>query len=219
LKDKYGDIAKFNAAWGQNLADWDALAAPFTVKEPFNDAMTADLSAFTKAYAAKYFQTVRNELKKLDPNHMYLGVRFAGYTPEAVQACAEATDVMSFNVYRYSIAPEEWSVLNGIDHPVLVGEFHFGATDRGMFHGSLVPTANQMERGKAFQGYVRSVVDNPLFVGCHWFQYVDEPLLGRPGDGENYNCGFVSVTDTPYPEMVAAARQVSGEMYGRRFGK
>lgn len=47
---------------------------------------------------------------------------------------------------------------------------------------------------------------DPAFVGTHWFQYVDEPLTGRTLDGENYNIGFVSVTDTPYPEMVAADR-------------
>jgi agarase len=60
------------------------------------------------------------------------------------------------------------------------------------------------------------VADNPAFVGAHWFQYVDEPLTGRPYDGENYNIGFVTVTDTPYPEMVQAARQVLSEVYKQR---
>jgi hypothetical protein len=36
-------------------------------------------------------------------------------------------------------------------------------------------------------------------------------------NGENYNIGFVNVTDTPYPEMIAAARAVHGELYGRRW--
>ena len=31
-------------------------------------------------------------------------------------------------------------------------------------------------------------------VGCHWFQYVDEPLTGRAYDGENYNIGFVTIS-------------------------
>ena len=67
-----------------------------------------------------------------------------------------------------------------------------------------------------FRDYVQSVVDNPAFVGAHWFQYVDEPLTGRALDGENYNIGFVTVTDTPYPEMVAAARSVLAKAYTRR---
>jgi len=64
-----------------------------------------------------------------------------------------------------------------------------------------------------FKDYIRSVTDNPAFVGTHWFQYIDEPLTGRELDGENYNIGFV--TDTPYPERVRAARGVLGAAYGR----
>jgi agarase len=45
---------------------------------------------------------------------------------------------------------------------------------------------------------------------------MDQPLTGRTLDGENYNIGFVTITDTPYPEMVAAARKTHGAMYRRR---
>lgn len=61
-----------------------------------------------------------------------------------------------------------------------------------------------------------SVINNPAFVGAHWFQYLDEPLTGRTLDGENYNIGFVTVTDTPYPEMVQSARRVLADAYRRR---
>jgi hypothetical protein len=63
----------------------------------------------------------------------------------------------------------------------------------------------------------RSVWALPAFVGCHWFQYVDQALTGR-FDGENYNIGFVTVTDTPYPEMVEAAREVNVTVY-RELGQ
>jgi hypothetical protein len=101
----------------------------------------------------------------------------------------------------------------GEERPVVIGEFHFGATDRGMFHPGLVATANQKGRAAAYAHYVESALAHPAVVGCHWFQYVDEPLTGRWFDGENYNIGFVSVTDTPYPELVAAARRVHAAMY------
>jgi agarase len=63
---------------------------------------------------------------------------------------------------------------------------------------------------------VRSVVDNPAIVGCHYFQYIDEPLTGRSVVGENYSIGFATVVDGVYPEMVAAAKTVGAEMYRRR---
>jgi len=70
-----------------------------------------------------------------------------------------------------------------------------------------------------YQDYLRSVADHPSLVGCHFFKYNDEPLTGRPGDGENYNIGFTTVTDGLYPEMIAAAKAVHGEVYARRAGK
>ena len=38
-------------------------------------------------------------------------------------------------------------------------------------------------------------------IGTHWFQWLDQPATGR-NDGENYNIGFVDVTDQPYAELV-----------------
>jgi hypothetical protein len=100
----------------------------------------------------------------------------------------------------------------------LIGEFHFGALDRGMFHPGLVAAADQNSRARMFGEYLHSVMDHPALVGAHWFEYADEPVAGRWLDGENYNIGFVSVVDAPYPEMVSAARAVNAEAYGRRYG-
>jgi agarase len=86
-----------------------------------------------------------------------------------------------------------------------------------MFSPGLVYTPNQKARAAMYIDYLHSVIDNPSFVGCHWFQLVDEPLTGRSFDGENYNIGFLNVTDTPYAEMVSAAREVLSDAYQRRL--
>jgi agarase len=78
---------------------------------------------------------------------------------------------------------------------------------------------NQQGRADAYAHYMRSVIDNPYFVGAHWFQYMDSPATGRAWDGENYNVGFVTVTDTPYKPLVESARKVNQELYTRRFGQ
>ena len=88
----------------------------------------------------------------------------------------------------------------------------------GMFHLGIVSTANQAERAKRYTEYMHSVIDNPWFVGAHWFQYTDSPASGRAWDGENYNIGFVSITDTPYREMADAALALNSGLYERRFG-
>jgi len=216
LEKRYMSIQQLNAAWGTQLADWPALEKPFQPAAEFSAAMREDLGAFVKAFAEQYFRTVREALKKYDANHLYLGTRFAGYTREGVQACAEYCDVLSFNIYRPRVDATQWSFLTELGKPVIVGEFHMGALDRGMFHTGLVKTHDQDKRAEMFTDYVNSVVDNPVFVGCHYFKYNDEPLTGRPGDGENYSIGFTTVVDGLYPEMIEAAKKVGGEMYTRR---
>ena len=47
-------------------------------------------------------------------------------------------DVISVNRYRFS--PSDLRMLEGVDRPLIIGEFHFGALDRGMFHTGLQAT-------------------------------------------------------------------------------
>ena len=216
LKAKYGTIAALNAAWKTALPGWDTLSAPYAASQTPTEAQKADLGVFVHAFALRYFVTVRDTLKKHDPNHLYLGCRFAGYTPEAARAAGEVCDVVSFNIYQPRLDPNAWAFTRDLNKPCLIGEFHCGALDRGLFHPGLVSTPSQAARAAMLSDYITSVVDHPAFVGAHWFQYTDEPLTGRSFDGENYNIGFVTVTDTPYPEMVHAARTVLSTAYTRR---
>jgi hypothetical protein len=213
LEAEHGDLQGLNRAWGTDFRDWSGVRAPAAG----NSVFRADEASFERAFARQYFSLVAEELNNVAPNHLYLGCRFAGAPGFAVKACAEFADVLSFNIYRRLVDCEEWMSRYDIDKPAIIGEFHFGALDRGMFHQGLVPVESQEERGDAYKGYVRSVLECPMFVGCHWFQYVDEPVTGRTWDGENYNIGFLDVTDTPYPEMVDAAREVHGEAYELRM--
>ena len=129
---------------------------------------------------------------------------------------ARYCDVVSVNIY--SRQPARDLPPTAVDKPMIVGEFHFGALDRGLFHTGLVATRDQNERAKCYRSFVNACLDHPRFVGTHWFQWQDQALTGR-FDGENYQIGFVTVTDTPYPELVAAARDIGATMYRRRFEK
>jgi len=213
LKAKHKTIEALNIAWGTAFSSWDALSSPAKGPWQFTDSQKNDMAAFVALLSETYHRIVREELKKLDPDHLYLGCRFAWYARDAVFAAAKYADVISFNIY--SPAPEraKWNWINEIGKPVIIGEFHFGALDRGMFHPGLVDARSQAGRAKMYQEYIRAVADNPAFVGCHWFQYCDEPLTGRTLDGENYQIGMIDVTDTPYPEAVASAREIHRQVY------
>jgi hypothetical protein len=77
---------------------------------------------------------------------------------------------------------------------------------------------NQAERGVAYQYYVEHAAAHPEVIGTHWFQWIDQPATGRP-DGENYNIGWVDVTDQPYQELVAAAKVTHARLFDIHSGK
>ncbi len=212
LKTKYETIAKLNEVWGTDHASWEALLRSQTA--PDRQKALADLHAFYDKTARTYFETIRDELRKLAPHHLYLGCRFAWVNDIAARAAADFCDVVSYNRYTYSV--EDLKLPDGIDMPLIIGEFHFGALDRGMFHTGLRSTDSQQDRADTYATYVRSALRNPYVVGTHWFQYKDQATTGR-GDGENYQIGFIDICDTPYPEIVAKAREVGNSMYPYRL--
>ena len=167
-----------------------------------------------KEVSERYFSTVRRVLREELPNHLYLGCRIAWGTDVIYRAAARHCDVVSVNIYNRRPARDLPS--DAVDKPMINGEFHFGALDRGMFHTGLVATRDQNERAQCYRDFVNACLDHPRFVGTHWFQWQDQALTGR-GDGENYQIGFLNVADVPYPELVKAARDVAAEMYIRRY--
>ncbi|MBR9913029.1 MAG: agarase [Gammaproteobacteria bacterium] len=220
MREKYASITALNTAWGVDIEDWESFDRGFR-SSINNPTQLQDYAYLLGVYADKYFSTVDQALERYLPNHMYLGSRFAdwGMPMEVVQAAAKHVDVVSYNIYKEGIHPASWGFLEELDKPSIIGEFHMGASDSGLFHGGLVLSADQEDRAKMYREYMQSVIDNPYFIGAHWFQYMDSPITGRALDGENYNNGFVSVADVPYQPMVKAARSIHRDMYQRRFGK
>ena len=219
LQQRYPSVAALNAAWGTQFKSWELSAPDSPGPDLARATVKADCTAFLREFARQYFRVVKEGLAATDPNHLYLGCRFAWRIPEAVDAAGEFCDVVSFNIYERTVDPGQWAFAAKLNKPCIIGEFHFGAIDRGMFHPGLVAAHDQLERARMYVGFVHSVVDHPAFVGCGWFEYIDEPLTGRTYDGENYSIGLVDVTDTPYPELIEAARQVHADAYARRAGR
>jgi agarase len=217
-KESYSSIEALNKAWETNIDSWKTFDKGITVTQ-FNDALVADLSSMLTLYAEEYFKVVSQTVKQAMPNHMYLGARFAswGMTPEVRNAAAKYADVMSYNNYKEGLNPDAWQFLDELDKPSIIGEFHMGSADTGIFNPGLVLATDQNDRARLYSEYMNSVADNPYFVGAHWFQYIDSPISGRAYDGENYNVGFVSVADVPYKPMIDAAKKFNKAVYSRRF--
>lgn len=170
-----------------------------------------DLQLFYQKIVQTYFSTVKNELQKVAPKALYLGCRLAWANSDTViHTAAEYTDVISMNKYQYNVT--DVGLPEGVDRPILIGEFHFGSLDRGALHLGVVEASSQSERAELYTEYVNSALLNPYIIGTHWFQYAEQPPTGR-GDGENYNVGIVDLADKPFPELVKSIREVGDRMY------
>jgi hypothetical protein len=174
--------------------------------------------AFIYRAFEKMLEAVNAAIRENDPNHLNLGIRFGGRPADEVVRMARVFDVYSQNIYSH--APDVSSfdrIYQLTGRPIVIGEFHIGTPGRGLAAG-LVQAANQAERGVAYRYYVERAASHPALIGTHWFQWLDQPPTGRM-DGENYNIGFVDVTDQPYRELVEAAIQTHKRLFNVHAGK
>ena len=163
--------------------------------------------------AETYYRICREEARRAAPDKLYLGSRLNNWDEDVTRAAGRHCDVISIN--RYQLTAADYRLPRGMDRPVVIGEFHFGALDRGMLHTGLRSVGSQAQRGKVYELYVRGALRHRHIVGTHWFQYHDQNVTGR-GDGENYQIGFLDICDTPYGETVTASREVGYTMYQYR---
>ena len=213
LKQKYDTIEKLNAVWQTQHKSWNDLLQSNV--RPDIQYSREDLVECYRLIAEQYFRVIKEELHAACPDKLYLGCRFSGGNNVATIEASKYCDVISFNIYRYNL--DSFTLPEGIDKPCIIGEFHFGALDRGMIHTGLCPTESQEARAAAYEKYVLSALNNRYLVGTHWFQYQDQATTGRGLDGENYQIGLLSVCDSPYPETIEAVRKIGNNMYELRY--
>ena len=214
---KYVTVQNLNAAWATSFASWADVKA--MTSAPVGAGFSTDRAAFETEWFERYFQGCRDAIQAASPAKLYLGSRFVGFrqSERLWSAAAQYCDVVTVNAYANSVYNISASIFRSspVEKPILIGEFHFGTFGRGMFSAGLCPVGDQMERARSFTRYVQGALCHPLIVGCHWFQYRDQPLVGR-GDGEAYQVGFVDVCDRVYPKLVQAARDIGENLYTYR---
>lgn len=175
----------------------------------------ANRTAFILDCFDKFLGTVNGTLKKCDPNHINLGMRFANpdaVSDELLRICGKHFDVFSFNAYMLAPGKEMLDrayALTG--SPMIVGEYHFGTVDRGLAQ-TLWQVDSEEEKGRAYRYYTEQAYSHPAFIGTGYFQWSDQDITGR-FDGENYSCGLVDVTDRPYGQLVNAISETSKRLY------
>ena len=213
LRQKYNqDVYAFNHAWNTKITTFEDLQIPIRNARQLSPSANADIGEFSKEMVRQYIAVPSKALRAIDPNHLNLGIRYAWFTGEALLGGLEHFDVFSFNCYAKDPTGALAAFSEAVDLPLMIGEYHHGALDVGLWATGLGAVSTQKGRGQAYRRYTEHALAHPACVGAHYFILNDQPLLGR-SDGENYQIGFVDVCHRPYDAFVSAVRDTTDTMY------
>ncbi len=218
LDDTYhGDVEELNRTWGLDLNTFADLNL-MTFNDYPSERSKQDFADFSGQLVEKYIKTVCDEVKKIDRNHLNLGMRYGGISSDLLYRAGEYFDVFSINGYHAPGPPATSEIFEKTGKPVMIGEFHFGAIDRGLPSTGLRGVASTRDRGKAYRYYLEQGFARPELIGIHYFQWMDQAFTGR-FDGENYNIGFNDILYRSYPELMRAASKTHKRVYEVAEGK
>ena len=211
LRAKYDGDAALEKAWAMPATFERAARGRW--KNALSKPALADLREFSVRMVERYFVALSKACKVADPNHLNLGMRWAGVPPEWAVQGMKSFDVYSLNCYQEKLPIADAARIDELlKMPVMVGEWHFGALDVGLPSPGLGHLKNQADRARAYRVYLEDAAANPHCVGVHWFTLYDQSAMGRY-DGENYNIGFLDICNRPYEEMGRAAIASHERMY------
>lgn len=112
------------------------------------------MRAFSRDMLRRYVEIPARACRAVDQNHMILGMRWAWISdPDLVEGW-ENFDVFSINCYAVDPTSAIQNIVDlGVDLPVMIGEFHFGALDAGLPATGLEGVLSQRDRGIAYRHY------------------------------------------------------------------
>jgi len=226
LKDEYGDISKFNAAWQPKTPaqSFDELIdTPVAI---LTQSASDDMKKFQDLFTDTYYGMAARVFRKHDPHHMLIGSRWQPGTANSAVLLKNAgkyMDVISVNYYTYGIEPDFLKKVHDISggKPLLMSEWYYGANDRAPGGGNK-SLKTQAERGLGYRNYVETVASLPYVIGQEWFSYLDQPVTGRFFEGYNGeagNIGIINGVDRPYKEALEEMMKTNYDIYSVVLGK
>ena len=228
------DINKFNKFWGTGFKSFGELANATQLDHKTPEQLEVK-KGFLALAADTYFRTIRDSIREIDPNHLFLGCRYAGvYQAHEIiwKANAKYCDVVTFNMYptfdrlRNQMYSKDSSMTEILDRlyklcgkPMMVTEWAFMGLDSELpcTIGAGQRFYTQAERAEAAKLFYKLMLSHKAVVGSVWYQYSDSPQLGiRRRFPENSNYGLLNKYGKPYYELVNAFKEVNADIDAAR---
>ena len=219
LTERYSSIEKLNETWGASFESFDDFDKSIRDCSKISKAAEKDLREYSAFLMREYCRIPSEACRKVDPDHLNLGLRWSKAYNADMCAGWEYFDVFSLNCYSFDPTIDmDFAVKAGVDLPIMLTEFHMGALDRGMLATGLKGVKTQNDRAIAWRYVCEHVAAHPYGVGAHWHMFADNSCVGWY-DGENYNNGMIDVCTRMYPELTGAMHESMQSIYEVRQGR
>jgi agarase len=220
IRGLWSDVSDFNRDWGTEIASFDDLDAWQSLPYHHPTGYKRLFSAWLEHLAGDYFRITTEIIRKHDPNHLILGVRFKGYAPEeVVRASRNYTDAQSLNYYVADglLDGDMFAMMHRESgQPLMITEYAFHSLDGRSGNRNTVGFAGQVidqqARAQGYYKYTTRLARVAYIIGADWFQWMDEPPSGRTSDGEDVNFGVVDIDDQKYELLAEAVRRTTPKL-------
>ena len=160
---------------------------------PTSEDITPELRDLFRGFVwDRYLSIASAAIKKYDPNHMYIGVRFLTKVRESewvLRFAAQYLDCMTINWYSDWEPNTEYlyNIAKCGDMPFIVTEFYTKAGDSGLGNTSGAGrfVATQTDRADFYETFTLRLLETANCVGWQWLQYMDNDPNSGTGDASS----------------------------------
>ncbi len=207
----------------------------------------ADRINFEAEVAGKVARLADSVLNEIEPKMLNLGPRLvvAPYSRQLLRAISAPADIVSVNNYDVEqianliLTPAQRArmaqlgllsfqpykrlaqVAAATHKPVWVSEWFYRTARPGIASTPpfLPERPDPNTRAAAAAHYLNQLLGMPFVVGESWFQWQDQPIVGRQADGENQLIGIVDINDDLNQPLARRLANLYQGIIDRRFAK
>ncbi len=193
MKSQHNDnIASFNKIYGTHFKSWSALQAAedwyIAASVTDSEAELLDNNAFALLCVEQYYKVAREEFKKIDTNHLFVGDKIDGNVSREdefkilIEGAKDYIDLVMIQCYGLADYQEDVHrrITDVVDLPIMNGDGGFYSTDNPDLPMPYPPRAeSEQQRIEWIMEYAKSAYANPNYVGFNTCGVIDSHETGQ----------------------------------------
>ena len=220
LLKRYNTVEAVNKAYGSGAAERAGILDEknWSNLRPDDSTVLSDDKAFAAVVARQYYKICREEIRKLDPNHLLFGDRYAGTDlpglEEVLKEAAPYIDVVAlqpFDKERFNTELYD-KVAESTGKPVLFCDFAVNFATEQYPQGMWGSWPTEDKAADVYAEYLSAAFARPYMIGIHRCTYIDLPR------DKILKQGLIQQDGRPYSRTVQRYAEIHKKLYENLYG-